>query len=192
VLIVEQAAAVGGRNTIFVRPTDGSAAVRIGEGWGRGRPFSRNASSIVMENGPGRLELAPVGTGETRLLPYPRLDTLLAWQLFPDERRLLVLGNDRSQPMRLYEMPIDGDGSVRLISDTPAQWPIELSNNGETVASVGAEHRTYLYSVATGEAWPAPGCAPGDDPIGWSADDRAIPTQGRPGRRLLGQRQLAP
>ncbi len=174
VLIVEQAAAVGGRNTTFVRPTDGSAAVRIGEGYGRGRPFSRNASSIVMENGPGRLELAPVGAGETRLLPYPRLDKLMAWQLFPDERRLLVLGNERSQPMRLYEMPIDGDGSVRRISDTPAQWPIELSNNGEMVASVGAEHRTYLYSVATGEARPAPGCGPGDDPIGWSSDDRGI------------------
>ncbi|MGZ4777821.1 MAG: protein kinase domain-containing protein, partial [Thermoanaerobaculia bacterium] len=174
VLIVEQATAVRGRNTMFVRPTDGSAAVRIGEGHGRGRPFSRDASAIVMESGPGRLELAPVGAGETRLLPYPRLEEVLAWQLFPDERRLLILGNDGSRPMSLYEMALDGDGTVRRISDTKAQWPIQLSNNGETVASVGPELRTYLYSVTGGEAWPAPGCGPGDDPIGWSPDDRAI------------------
>ena len=175
ILIVEQSAAVVGRNTTFVRPVDGSAAVRIGEGWGRGRPFTRDGSAIVMESGsPRRLELVPVGAGEARALPYPRIDTLQAWQLFPDEQRLLVLGNDRGHPMHVYEMRLDGDGTLRRISDAQAEWPIVLSHDGETVASVGADRRVHLYSVASGEARPLPGSNPDEVPVEWSPDDRLI------------------
>lgn len=175
VLIIEQASAVKGRNTTFVRPTDGGAAIRICEGHGRGRPFSADGNSIVLMTGtPSRLELVPVGMGESRVLPNPRLDVVQAWQLFPDQQRLLVLGNDLSQPMRLFEMALDGDGSLRPISNVPAQWPIELSHDGKTVASIGPDDRAYLYSVVSGEARPAPGCEPGDVPMGWSPDDGAI------------------
>jgi len=172
-LIVEQAAAVGGRNTVYVRPTDGSPAVRIGEGHARGRPFSRDAKRIVVEQTPLRFELIPVGVGAARALPSPKLQTVLAWQLSADETRLLLLGHSLQHPLGLYEMALDGDGSVTPISDSPAAWPFIVSNDGKSVAAMGAGDRPFLFVVG-GDARPVPGCEVNDVPIGWTPDDKAI------------------
>ena len=180
-LLVEQASAVRGRNTVYVRPTDGGAAIRIGEAHARGRAMSRDGKWIVIETAlPTALELVPVGAGATRRLPTPKLETVLAWQPFPDRKRLLLLGHNRPQPLGIYEMPFDGDGSVRSLSETRASWPILLSNDGNTVASIGPDEKIFVYPIG-GEARCLPGSSSGDTPIGWTQDDRALYVQ-RSGR----------
>jgi len=172
-LIIEQAAAVSGRNTVYVRPTDGSAAVRLGEGHVRGRAFSTDAQRIVVEVTPLHFELIPIGVGAPRALPVPKLETVLSWQLSPDETRLFLLGHSKLHPLGLYEMALDGDGSVTRLSDTSAAWPIIVSNDAKIIAAMGPGDRAYLFPIG-GEARPAPGCDVDDVPIGWTADGKAI------------------
>ncbi len=175
VLLVEQASAVRGCNTIYVRPVEGGPAVRIGEGMGRGRPFSRDGKWIVAQTArPLRLELLPVGAGQPRLLATQQLENALAWQLFPDNQRLLVLGNEPAQPMHLFELPIDGSGPARRISDVVASWPALISNDGQTVAAMGPEDRVLLFPMNGGDPHPVATCGAGDVPIGWTPDDRAL------------------
>ena len=171
-LLAEQASAVRGQVTVYVRPTDGGEAVRIGEGFPRGRAFSPDGKSFVMQTANG-LELVPVGAGSSRILGRPKLETCLAWQPFPDGRRLLILGHTASAPLSLYEMVLDGDGSVQPLSGTTANWPLVLSNDGTTATATGYDDRPWLYPLG-GEARPAPGCNAGEFAIGWTPDDRAI------------------
>ena len=173
VLLTEQAAAVRGQNTLFVRPVDGGPAVHIGEGHGRGRPFSRDAQWIVAET-PKGLELLPVGAGQPRVISTEPLEKILACQLFPDNQRLLALANEPGQPAHLYELPIDGSAPARRISSAVVGWPILLSNDGQTVAAMSNDDRVLLFPVSGGDPRAVDSCGPGDLPIGWAQDDRAL------------------
>ena len=173
VLLTEQAAAVRGRNTIYVRATDGSPAVHIGEGHGRGRPFSRDAKFIVAET-PKGLELLPVGAGESRIIPTGKLEKLLAWQLFPDNRRLLVLAHEQGQPMHLFELPVDGSAPPHPISAAVVAWPILISNSGNSAVALGADDHVLLFPLNGGEPRRVESCRAGDVPIGFTPDDDAL------------------
>ena len=173
VLITEQASAVRGRNTMYVRAVDGSPAVHIGEGHGRGRPFSRDGKWIVAET-PKGLEMLPVGTGQARIIRTHNLERLLAWQLFPDNRRLLALGHTPGEPTHLFELMVDGSAPPRMISPAVASWPMFISNSGKLVVSNDSENRMILLPIEGGEPRPVAGARPGDVPLGFATDDDAL------------------
>jgi len=173
VLLTEQAAAVRGRNTIYVRGVDGSPAVHIGEGHGRGRPFSRDGKWIVVDT-PKGVEMLPVGAGQARVIPTGKLEKLLAWQLFPDNHRLLALANEPGQPMHLFELPIDGSAPPRQISSDVVGWPILLSNSGKSAVALGSNDRVLLFPLEGGEPRAVASCRAGDVPIGFTPDDAAL------------------
>jgi eukaryotic-like serine/threonine-protein kinase len=171
VLLTEQADAVRGRNTMYIRPVDGGPAVHIGEGQGRGKPLSSDGKWITAET-PNGYELVPIGPGQSRKISI-HLERVVAWQLFPDNQRLLVLGSEPGQPMHLYEVPIDS-GAPRAISSVVVDWPILLSNSGEQAAAMGPDDRVLLFPILGGDPRPVTTCGPGDVPIGWTTDDRAL------------------
>ena len=76
--------------------------------------------------------------------------------------------------MYLFELPVRGGAPPRQISPVIAGWPILISNDGQTVSAMGADDRVVLIPVAGGEPRPVPMCGPGDVPIGWTPDDRAL------------------
>ena len=172
-LLTEQAAAVRGRSTMYVRPVDGSPAVHIGEGHGRGRPFSADGQWIVAET-PKGLELLPVGAGQPRMIPLHSVEKVLACQLFPDNRRILALGRQTGQPHHLFEIAIDGSVPPRQISPQVVGWPVLLSNDGTKAVAMGPDDRVLLFSVQGGDFRPVPSCTPGDLPIGFTPDDSAL------------------
>jgi serine/threonine protein kinase len=176
VLLAEQAGAVRGRNTMYVRPTDGGPAVRIGEGFGRGRPFSRDGKWIVAEtsSSPPRVEILPVGVGQSRVIPVHPIENVLAFQLFPGNQRLAVLGQEPGQPVHLFEIMVDGSKPPRQISRVNVSWPVLITNDGQTIASMGPEDRVLLFPVNGGEPRMVDSCGPGDVPIAWTPDDRVL------------------
>jgi len=171
VLLAEQADAVRGKNTLYVRPADGSPATHIGEGHARGKPFSSDGKWIAAETQRG-FELVPVGAGQPRTIPM-QLEKVLSWQLFPDNRRLLALGNESGQPMHLYEVDIE-TGTPRRISSVVVDWPALLSNSGRHAAAMGPDDRVLLFPISGGDPQPVSTCDPGDIPVGWTLDDRAL------------------
>ena len=173
ILITEQAAAVRGRSTMYLRPVNGDPAVHIGEGHARGRPFSGDAKWIVAET-PKGLEMLPIGAGQSRLIPIQPLERVLASQLFKDNRRLLVLGNETGRPMHLYDMTVDGSSPPRQVSSEVVGWPILLSNDATKAVAMSTGDRLLLFSVESGEARAVEGCGAGDVPIGWTPDDSAL------------------
>jgi hypothetical protein len=109
VLFTDRGQGVGARygDHTYLRPTDGSPAVRLGEGsalslspdgqWA----ISRQVSSV------SECVLLPTEAGEQRRLPVGNLECLsTSW--FPDGKRLLVTGKEPGSGIRAFIQDLDG------------------------------------------------------------------------------------
>ena len=170
----EQAAGVQGLNTVFIRTTDGAPAVRIGEGRARGNPISPDGEWLAIAAGsPPHLEVVPIGVGEPRIVQCDLVE-LSAWQFHPDMKRLIVLGNHSGESKQLFDVPIDEHSQARAITTgMTLAGSFALSHDGTTIAA-GTDPKVMLIPVDGGEPRPLPGCHPGDVPLEWSADNKAI------------------
>ncbi len=188
----------GSGYSVYVRKTDGSPAVRLGEGAGAAlSPDGRLALSLVGPVSSPTMVLYPVGTGDTKSLPAAGLRIRdVSW--FPDGRRILISANEADHGLRLWVQALDG-GKPRAISPEGYEGFLHsISPDGKSAAVTGPDRRFYLYPVEGGEPTPLPGLLVGDIPCGWSADGHSLFVRRRgelPARILLvdtrsGRRQI--
>ena len=172
IVFEEQASAVQGVNTVFLRYTDGAPAIRMAEGRARGNPISPDGQWLAIVTGaPVQLQLIPVGAGDTRVIPCD-LAEITALQFYPDGERLLILGNQPDAPKRLFELALDGDGTARPLT-SGASGSFALSHDARTIAASTDQKIVLLATDGSGDR-PLPGSAAGDIPIEWSDDNSAV------------------
>jgi dipeptidyl aminopeptidase/acylaminoacyl peptidase len=173
IVFEEQASAVQGVNTVFLRYTDGAPAIRMAEGRARGNPISPDGQWLAIVTGsPAQLHLVPVGAGDTRIVPCS-LAEITALQFFPDGDRLLILGNQPNSGKSLFELPLNGDGTPRPLSGLGVGSSFALSHDAKTIA-VGTDAKITLLAVDGSGEGPLPGSKPGDIPIEWADDNSAV------------------
>jgi serine/threonine protein kinase/dipeptidyl aminopeptidase/acylaminoacyl peptidase len=180
----------------YLRRTDGSPAVRLGEGWAYSlSPDGKWAISGL--KGLSRCLLLPTGPGEARPLPVGNLECKHAsW--FPDGKRLLVAGNEPGRPLRLFAQDLDGRerraitpegldvnqfGSIGLMN----YFGSDISPDGKLIAAKGAQGTLVLFPVEGGEPRPVPGTRPDEVLAGWGADSQSVyvyPLEGDPPVRI--------
>jgi Tol biopolymer transport system component len=172
-LFDEEGVGTGWAYTVYVRGTDGSPAVRLGEGQAAALSYDNRWAIVQSQNTPIQLSLLPTKAGEARKLTNDSLNyTWVRW--FPDGKRMLLSAVEGHRGIRLYVRDLDG-GQLRPISPEGMN-PIAfaLSPDGKEVAGVNAEQRGYFYSVAGGEPRPIPGLQTNEIPVAWSDDGRAL------------------
>jgi len=164
--------------SVFVRKTDGSPAVRLGEGNGQALSPDGKLVISVPITPPERIVLLPTGAGQPRRLEGGVEVHAARW--FPDGKRILLEGHEVGHGVRLYVQDLAGGGprpttseGVRLFSGG------ELSNDGRRVAAVGPDGKAYIYPLdgaGAGGAEPTsiPGWGDNDEPCGWTEDDRGL------------------
>ena len=100
---------------IYLRPMDGSPAVRLGDG--RALGLSPDAHWVLAATGSGEateLVLMPTGAGRRRsILKGPATYESASW--FQDGTRVLVSGNEPGQAGRLFIVDLE-DGTKRPIT----------------------------------------------------------------------------
>jgi Tol biopolymer transport system component len=116
--------------------------------------------------------LLPTGVGEAKPLTHDSINHLWAHWL-PDGKRLVFLGNEVGHGFRLY-MESPGEGKPTPISPEGVNPPVAISPKGDFVASVGPDHKIYLYPVGNGQPVPVSGTEPDEAPTGWSGDGKFI------------------
>ena len=162
--------------SVWKRPTDGSAAVRLGEGRACGfSPDGKWALAVRLQPQPAQLVLIPTGAGETRTLTQDAINHRAA-SLFPDGRRVLFVGDEPGKKPRLYVQSLDG-GAPRAISREAAGgtiWMTWRPISPDSLWVVWFDGRFLLYPVDGGEPRPVPGMSEGEVPIGWTPDGRAL------------------
>jgi Tol biopolymer transport system component len=172
VLFSEAGEGGGPKYAVYLRKTDGSPAVRLGDG--NGSALSPDGKwAIARPNlAPAPLLLLPTGVGDAKPLGEDWLNHIrVRW--LPDGKRFVFSGNEQGHGIRLYVESLD-DGKARAISPEGVSSTFVLSPAGDLVAAIAPDRRIYRYPINGGDGRPVPGVEADETPAGWSADRRTL------------------
>jgi Tol biopolymer transport system component len=148
ILFSETGEAVGTNYSMFLRKTDGSPAVRLGDG-GFGK-LSPDGKWVVTEDGdPARLMLLPTGVGEPRQLTDNKIHHYnVAW--LPDGKSVVFTASEPGHGHRTYIQSVDGQGAPRALTPEGTTGNI-VSPDGKYLLTVDGNRERWLYPIAGGE-----------------------------------------
>lgn len=170
-LFVELSNGEGRNSAIYLRNTDGSAAVRLGYG---NRPsLSPDGKWIVCirhEPGRSRLMLLPTGPGESRFLKVDGVHfESLAW--FPDSKRIVFTGNESGRPVRTWTYDLDSEKATPLTAEGTRGGPVSPDGRWFVIAD---SHRLSLAPVGSGASRTITELTLGEMVMRWSSDGRFL------------------
>jgi serine/threonine protein kinase/Tol biopolymer transport system component len=172
VLFSEAGEGGGPKYAVYLRKTDGSPAVRLGEGTGVALSPDGKWAVARPNTSPAPMYLLPTGVGEAKPLSQDSTNHLrVRWMA--DGKRLVFSGNEAGHGLRLYVQSLE-EGKSRAISPEGVNSTFVLSPNNELVAAVGPDHKVYTYPINGGEPRLVPGVLPAEAPTGWSSDGRSL------------------
>jgi serine/threonine protein kinase/Tol biopolymer transport system component len=159
----------GATGSVYLRRTDGSPAVRLGEGEPLAlSPDGKWALAKVPGPEPARLQLLPTGTGDPSPLPQDLIYHQFAiWM--PDGEHILFVGNEPGQLLRTYVQDIHG-GAPRPVTPLGV-CGTAISPDGKWIL---AHESSEFYPIDGGEPRPIPGLEEGDIPLRFSGDGRSL------------------
>jgi serine/threonine protein kinase len=158
----------------YMRKTDGSPAVRLGDGYAP--VFSPNGKWVLVRQlYPTRLELLPTGIGEVKQLNTRGIQDFSSLGWMPGGNAVYFAGDD-GRSWRIYSQDLD-KGEIRPL--TPSII-VEIalahglvSPDGKYCFSRDPSGSGWLYPLAGGEAQAVKGLLPEDKWVGWSSDGRS-------------------
>ena len=176
-LFSEEHEAENPRYAAFLRSTDGSAAVRLGEGVAtRLSPDGQWALAVLFFPEPD-LVIYPTGLGETRSLRSAEIRKYLWAGWHPDGEHVFVVGTSADASPRLYLQDRRG-GAPRLLTDVEIDAAftigVPISPDGGRVVLRQPGGRPGLLTVESGELTPLPGAESNDLPIRFDAGGRSL------------------
>ncbi len=172
ILFQEAGEGGGPKYAVYIRKTDGSPAIRLGQGSGIALSPDGKWALARQNTNPAPLSLLPTGVGEMKSIKDDGLNhTGAAW--LPDGDHIVFSGIEAGHGMRLYLESLS-DGKPKAISEEGVGAAPILSPKGDLVADTGPDRKIYVYPVQGGERRLVPGIEAGELPTGWSADGQEL------------------
>jgi len=161
-LFFESGEGVGAKYSVFLRETNGSPAIRLGEGtFPSLSPDGKWVAALDLSS-PAQVELLPTGAGQPRRLTSDDIQRIrVRW--VPDGSGVIVIGSETNQPMRSYLL--DLNGKSRALTP-PGTAGLFVTADSKFLLATGPQHKRWLYPLAGGD--PIPFQAK------WTDDDRFI------------------
>jgi Tol biopolymer transport system component len=170
-ILFEEEGDGGGPNyTVFLRDTDGSPPVKIGEGLSEAlSPDTKLAITKPAKGGP--LSLVPTGAGESRQLTH---DTVSygAVRFLPDGKRLLASGIEAGHGGRDYLIDLTTGDSKPITPEGIAG--VQVSPNGRSIAVRGPDGKRGIWPLEGGGFHPVPGLESNYSIICWTPDGDSL------------------
>ena len=154
---------------VYVRKTDGSPAVLLGEG--AAVALSPDGKWVVAQSpgSPAQLRLLPTGVGEAKVLTQDTINhTWARW--FPDGKRILFSGNEPGRGVRLYTLDVTSGKAQPVSPEGVVGTAYAISPDSKFVAAIGPDQKGYLYPLEGGTTKPIPGFLAGEQPITFSGN----------------------
>jgi serine/threonine protein kinase/WD40 repeat protein len=172
-LFAEVGEAGGSTYGAYLRGTDGSAAIRLGDG----EPFALSPDGkwalCATHTSLPQLILLPTKAGNARTLTNDSIAHLgAAW--LPDGERFIFSGSEPGHALRFYIQDVQGGKPQAITPDGSGTWTVLISPDGKLVVGNGADGKYYFFPVDGGEAQLVPGIESGESINGWSADGRSF------------------
>ena len=156
---------------IYLRKTDGSPAIRLGDGNRPAlSPDGKWVVCIFSDGTKSKLTLLPTGAGQARSIGIEGMNYDRAgW--FPDGKRILFTGNEPNRPTRTFVQDLTGN-SAKLVTSEEAT-ATRISPDQKFVAVVAGGNLS-LFPIAGGEPKTIAKIEPGESVIRWSTDGRYL------------------
>jgi Tol biopolymer transport system component len=158
---------------VYIRDTDGSPAVRLGEGGATSISPDKKWVIIYTPSSPQQLRLLPTGAGESKPLSNDAINHEWA-RWMPDGKHFVFSGNEAGKGVRYYIQDIAGGAPKAISSEGVDALAFAISPDGQWVAGTGPDQKGYLYPTAGGEPKLLNGMEPGDIPINFSTDGHSV------------------
>jgi len=164
----------GAGYSAYLRQTDGSPPIRLGEG--AAESLSPDGNWVLTIRHPlsdTQLVAYPTSAGEVKRFPRESLTVTLAdWT--PDGRGIVFSANEPQRGIRIYAQAFP-EGKPRPVSPEGYQmFRHGVSPDGRFVIATGPDQKICLYPLGGGEPKPLPGSRSGDIPGRWTSDGRAV------------------
>ena len=172
IVFLEWGGPAGPLYLMVYRQLDSSAPVALGPGsQPRFSPDGTIAAGPLLTR-PPQVALNPIGTGESRRLPAGEITSLKSVAWFPDGKHLLLTGAAEGQPLRTYEMDLDGGKPQPL---GPADFTgVAVAGDGKRVAGRNASAEAVVFDRETQKLQVIPGLEPGEVLAKWTEDGQAL------------------
>ncbi|HXP44935.1 MAG TPA: protein kinase [Candidatus Acidoferrales bacterium] len=158
---------------VYIRKTDGSPAVLLGEGGAVALSPDGKWVIAQTQESPSQFRLLPTAAGEPRDLTKDNVNHSWAhW--FPDGKRILFSADEPGKGVRFYTYDLASGKSVAISQEGVSGTAFALSPDSQQIAAIGPDQKGYLYPVAGGEPQLVAGISQGEQPITWSADGRSL------------------
>jgi hypothetical protein len=169
VLFTESGEAGGAGYSVLVRGTDGSPAVRLGEGQAFSlSPDGKRVLAIVHPAAEQQLVVYPTGAGEVRRIEHPGLQARNATWL-PDGRRILLTAAAPGRGSRVYLVDSEG-GAPKPLTPEGYRAPLRVGLVDEKrFLTIGPGRQVFLNALEGGEPTPVAGIDPTDAILGATA-----------------------
>ena len=166
----------GPRGSVYVRKTDGSPPVRLGDGAAFAlSPDGKWVSAFSdVDGSKRRYALLPTGAGEEREISVPKLQGMnITYGWSRDDETLFLHGPDGRDGMRNYLWTFNS-GALRPFGPEGVadDLPI-LSPDRQQVLDRGPDRRWWIYRVDGGPGRPLD-LDPKSEPVGWREDNRSL------------------
>jgi len=165
----------GPNYSCFVRGTDGSPPVRLGDGNATSlSPDGRWVTAFTSRSDPPQLWIYPTGAGEKKMLPTGKLSVEASADWLPDGKNIAFTAAEPGHGVRVFVIAANG-AAPRAV--TPEGYRLvgrSSTPDGKAIIVIGPDRRRYLYRVDGGEPEQIKGLADDETPSGWSADGRYL------------------
>ncbi len=171
IIFVEVSYGTPRNKAIYLRNTDGSPAVRLGDGNRPAlSPDGKWVASIVSDGPRTTLTLLPTGAGAARTIGasgmhYERPE----W--FPDGQKILFEGSEPTRPPRTFIQDVNGGMPTPLTPEGVVATRISPDQKYATVVTGG---KLSLFPIRGGDPKPIANLKPGESVIRWSADGHSL------------------
>src|SRR5579863_283086 len=173
-LLFTESGEAGGENySSYLRGTDGSPAIRLGDGTSFALSPDQRWVLSGLPKPPVQFTLLPTGAGESKQLTHDQINRLDAhW--FPDGKRMMVSADEAGKGVRLYVQDMNGAPAKAITAEGVNASLFTISPDGKQVALVAPDQKPSILSLESGEVHPIAGLEVGEAPITWTSDGRSL------------------
>jgi eukaryotic-like serine/threonine-protein kinase len=173
ILMAETRRGSGAAGSIYLRGTDGSDAVRLGDGYPE--DLSPDGKWVLAAPVGTRTHwfLLPTGTGLPRTLPPGPLVERHEANFLPDGRRIVFGGRQKDHAPQIFVQDIES-GLVRAISPEATGTNAVATPDGRFVIGTTMGAKRFLFPVDGGAPVPFSIMGSDDTELQWSSDGRFL------------------
>jgi len=174
-LLFDESGEGGGANaSVYLRGTDGAAALRLGDGIGVALSPDGAWALTQTSTPPVQFVLVPVRAGQSRPLSPDNFGSTLYGVFLPDGKHVVFEASTPGHGSRLYSKAVDGGAAKAISGEGLNQSRIFASPDGRYVAAIGPDLKVDLYPTVEGPAVTLAASQVGDVPAGWTADGKGL------------------